>query len=165
MVRRSKPRQLPGLLAWLALCFCVSAIGAMASIQSASFYGQLEQPAWAPPAAVFGPVWSVLYALMAIAAWLVWRRGGFAAQGGALLLFGVQLVFNALWSWLFFAWRLGGLALADIALLWLLIIACLVTFWRVQRLAAVLLLPYLLWVSFASALNFSLWRLNPQILG
>lgn len=154
-----------GLAGWLVLSFAASAIGAVASIQAKTFYGQLSQPEWAPPPWVFGPVWTLLYALMGIAAWLVWRSGGFRAQRHALTLFLVQLAFNALWSWLFFAWRMGAVAFADILLLWLLIAATLVMFWRVRPLAGALLVPYLLWVSFAGALNLSLWQLNPQILG
>jgi tryptophan-rich sensory protein len=103
--------------------------------------------------------------MMAIAAWLVWRRGGFRANRIALSLFLAQLVLNALWSWLFFAWHLGASAFADIVILWVLIIATLISFWRVRPLAGALLIPYLLWVSFASALNYSIWQLNPQVLG
>jgi tryptophan-rich sensory protein len=136
----------------------------VASIQAKSFYSQLAQPEWAPPPWVFGPVWTVLYALMGIAAWLVWRSRGFRANRQALTLFLLQLAFNALWSWLFFAWHLGIMALADVLVLWILIVATLVSFWRVRPLAGALLIPYLLWVSFASALNFSLWQLNPQVL-
>jgi len=153
------------LLAWLAICFIASGIGAIASIRAASFYAELIQPSWAPPAAVFGPVWTILYASMAVAAWLVWREGGVRANRSALTLFLVQLAVNALWSWLFFAWHLGGLALGNIALLWLLIVVTVVSFWRVRPVAGVILIPYLLWVSFAFALNFSVWQLNPQILG
>lgn len=162
----STKRQLLGLLGWLALVFVVAAIGAVASINAAGFYAGLDRPSWSPPASVFGPVWSVLYLLMGIAAWLVWRqRGGFREARGALVLFIVQLVFNALWSWLFFAWHQGGLALADIAVLWVLIVATIVSFWRIKPIAAVLLIPYWLWVSFAAVLNYSVWRLNPEMLG
>jgi tryptophan-rich sensory protein len=145
--------------------FAVSAIGAVASIQAKSFYSQLLQPNWAPPPEVFGPVWTVLYILMAIAAWLIWRTGGFRANRHALTLFMLQLAFNALWSWLFFAWHLGALALADVLVLWILIVLTLIAFWRGRPLAGALLIPYLLWVSFATALNFSLWQLNPEVLG
>jgi len=102
---------------------------------------------------------------MGVAAWWVWRAGGFRANRAALGVFLLQLAVNALWTWLFFAWRLGGLAFADIVLLWLLVITTLVSFWRVRPLAGALLIPYLLWVSFAAALNFSMWQLNPQVLG
>ena len=158
-------RQVIGFVAWLAICFIAAAIGSAASLQAGSFYTDLARPDWAPPPSVFGPVWSVLYALMAIAAWMVWRVAGFAAARTALVLFLVQLAFNALWSWLFFGWRLGGLAFVDILVLWALILATLVMFWRIRPLAGALLIPYLLWVSFASALNYSVWQLNPQVLG
>jgi tryptophan-rich sensory protein len=102
---------------------------------------------------------------MGIAAWLVWRSGGFGPNRQALTLFLLQLAFNALWSWLFFTWHLGFLALADITVLWILIVATLFSFWRVRPLAGALLIPYLLWVSFATALNYSLWQLNSQVLG
>ena len=161
----TKTKQFLGLIGWLVLSFAASAVGAFASIQAQSFYGQLVQPAWAPPPTVFGPVWTLLYTLMAIAAWLVWRVGGFRNHRLALSFFLVQLAFNALWSWLFFAWHRGALAFADIVLLWILIVATLLSFWRVRPLAGALLVPYLLWVSFAAALNYSLWQLNPQILG
>lgn len=165
MASQSKQKQTLGLIGWLIVSFAASVVGAVASIQAKSFYSQLSQPAWAPPPSVFGPVWTVLYALMAIAAWLVWCRGGFRTNRIALSFFLAQLVFNALWSWLFFAWQLGALAFVDILFLWILIAATLVSFWRVRPLAGAILVPYLLWVSFASVLNYSLWQLNPKILG
>lgn len=158
-------RQVIGLVAWLAASFVAAAIGAAASVQAGTFYAQLARPEWAPPGAVFGPVWTVLYALMGIAAWLVWRVGGFRAAGTALTLFLAQLAFNALWSWLFFGWHRGALAFADVVLLWALVVATLAGFWRIRRLAGALLVPYLLWISFAAALNHSVWQLNPQLLG
>lgn len=161
----NKKQQFIGLVAWLAVCFIAAAIGSAASIQAGSFYTQLVRPDWAPPPAIFGPVWTALYALMGVAAWLVWRVGGVRAAGTALSLFLVQLAVNALWSWLFFGWRLGAAAFADIVLLWVLIVATLVAFWRIKPLAGALLIPYLLWVSFAAALNYSAWQLNPGLLG
>ena len=160
-----KQNQFLGLIGWFVVSFGASAVGAVASVQAKSFYGQLVQPAWAPPAWLFGPVWTILYALMATAAWLVWRSGGFRTNRVALSFFLLQLAFNALWAWLFFAWNLGALAFADIVVLWLLIVATLISFWRVSRLAGALLAPYLLWVSFAAGLNYSVWQLNPQVLG
>ena len=156
--------KLPGLIAWLIVSFIAAAIGGAASIQAGPFYAQLVRPEWAPPASIFGPVWTVLYALMGIAAWLVWRSADFRSTRFPLGLFLAQLALNALWSWLFFGWHRGGLAFADILLLWVLIAATLIAFWRISRLAGALLIPYLLWVSFASALNYSVWQLNPQIL-
>jgi benzodiazapine receptor len=161
----SKQKQILGLVGWLVLSFAASAVGAVASIQAKSFYGQLAQHNWAPPPGIVGPMWTVLYALMGIAAWLVWRSGGFRPNRQALTLFLLQLALNALWSWLFFAWHRGVLALADVLVLWILIVATLVAFWRVRPLAGALLIPYLLWVSFASALTYSIWQLNPQVLG
>ena len=161
----SNQKQILGLVGWIVVSFAASAVGAVATIQAKSFYSQLIQPNWAPPSGIFGPVWTILYTLMGIAAWLVWRSGGFRSNRQALTLFLLQLAFNALWSWLFFAWYLGALALADIVVLWILIVATLVSFWRVRPLAGGLLIPYLLWVSFASVLNYSLWQLNPQVLG
>jgi tryptophan-rich sensory protein len=158
-------KQLIGLVAWLAASFTAAAIGAAASVQAGTFYAQLVRLDWAPPGTVFGPVWTALYSLMAVAAWLVWRIGGFRAARVALVLFVAQLAVNALWSWLFFGWRLGALAFADILLLWALIAATLGGFWRLRPLAGALLTPYLLWVGFAAALNYSLWQLNPQLLG
>lgn len=161
----SEQRQLVGFITWLGVCFVAAATGGLASIQAGSFYLSLARPEWAPPAAVFGPVWSVLYGLMAIAAWLVWREGGFRHARSALTLFLVQLAFNAVWSWLFFAWHLGALAFVDVLLLWVLIVATMIAFWRIRPLAGALLVPYLLWVSFAAALNYTVWQLNPEVLG
>jgi benzodiazapine receptor len=161
----SKQKQILGRVGWLVVSFAASAVGAMATIQAKSFYSRLAQPPWAPPPGIFGPVWTVLYALMGIAAWLVWRSGGFRPNRKALTVFLLQLAFNALWSWLFFAWHRGAWALADVLVLWILIVAALVSFWRVRPVAGALLIPYLLWVSFASALNYSVWQLNPQVLG
>ena len=165
MARPSALTQILGLAGWLLASFVTGAIGALASVNAAGFYGQLVKPAWAPPAWLFGPVWSVLFILMAVAAWLVWREHGFRGAGAALKLYTAQLVANALWSWLFFAWHLGAIAFAEIVVLWVLIAATIVMFWRLHRLAAILLVPYLLWASFAAALNFALWRLNPAVLG
>ena len=165
MAPMTKQKQVAGLLVWLVVSFIAAAIGGAASIQAGPFYADLVRPDWAPPPSIFGPVWTVLYALMGIAAWLVWRVGGFRAARSALTLFLVQLAFNALWSWLFFAWQRGALAFADILLLWVLIVATLIAFWRIRALAGALLVPYLLWVSFAAALNYFVWRLNPQVLG
>lgn len=160
-----KRTQIAGLLAWLIVSFIAAAIGGAASIQAGPFYTQIVRPDWAPPPTIFGPVWTVLYALMGIAAWLVWRVGGFRAAKSALTLFLVQLALNALWSWLFFGWHRGAFAFADILLLWALIVATLISFWRFRPLAGALLVPYSLWVSFASALNYSVWQLNRQVLG
>lgn len=161
-----RPHPFLGFLAWLALCVATSSLGALASINARSFYAGLIRPDWAPPGWVFGPVWSALFLAMALAAWLVWRvPQDSPARSRALRWFVIQLAANALWSWLFFAWHLGGAAFVEVLLLWLLIASTLLAFWRVQRLAALLLLPYLLWVSFAAVLNYTVWQLNPELLG
>jgi benzodiazapine receptor len=153
---------LASLAAWLLAAFAAGAVGAVASVDAASFYAQLTKPSWAPPARVFGPVWTALYALMGVAAWRVWRSGG--PRRVALALFCAQLAANALWSWLFFAWREGALASAEVLVLLALIVATMVAFWRASRLAALLLTPYVLWVGFASVLTWTVWRSNPGLL-
>lgn len=165
MAELSRKKQLYGLAAWLGVTFVAASIGSVASLRAGEFYAQLTRPGWAPPAALFGPVWTALYVLMGIAAWLVWRERGFAGAAGALSLFLVHLAFNALWSWLFFAWRSGALAFAEVLVLWAMILATLVAFWRVKPLAGALMVPYLVWVTYASALTWSVWRGNPDLLG
>lgn len=162
--RFSKPQQVLGFLGWVLLTFTAAGLGAWGSASSSAFYAEIVRPAWAPPAWVFGPVWTTLYALMAIAAWLVWRERGWVGARSALVLFVVQLGANALWSWLFFAWHRGALASAEVLVLWCLIVATVIAFRRVSPLAAALLYPYLAWVTFASALTFAVWRLNPALL-
>lgn len=157
--------RLASLALWMLLSLAVAVVGGLASIEAGAFYAQLRLPVWAPPGWVFGPVWTLLYALMAVAAWLVSGTAPSRRRTIALTLYVAQLVPNALWSWLFFRWRLGGLALADIAILWILVSLTRQTFHRQRALAALLLLPYLLWIGFAMALNYVVWRLNPQLLG
>jgi benzodiazapine receptor len=164
-MRTSTIRQGAGLLAWFALVFAAAWLGALASIHARDFYAALVRPAWAPPGSVFAPVWTTLYTLMAVAAWLVWRARGWTGARDALLLFCAQLAVNALWSWLYFAWRQGALAFVEVLVLWALIAATIAAFRRVNKLAAVLLLPYLAWVAFATALTWATWRANPQLLG
>lgn len=127
--------------------------------QPGAWYDGLEKPPWNPPSWVFGPVWTVLYVLMGVAAWLVWDRYRADARG-ALALFVTQLVFNAGWSAVFFGLQAPGLAFAWIVVLWLLIAATIGAFWRRRPLAGALLLPYIAWVSFAAVLNYTIWRLN-----
>lgn len=165
MALAANGKQVVGLVGWLVVSFIAAGIGGAASIEAGPFYTQLVRPEWAPQPSIFGPVWTLLYALMGISAWLVWRIAGFRTARTALTLFLVQLALNALWSWLFFGWHRGALAFADILLLWALIAATLIAFWRVRPLAGALLAPYLLWVTFACALNYSVWQLNPQVLG
>jgi tryptophan-rich sensory protein len=149
----------PVLLGWILLCFATAVPAAW--WPPGDWYLALNKPSWHPPTWVFGPVWSTLYVMMAVSAWLVWQQGGFARQRRALTLFLVQLVLNAAWSPLFFGLKQPGVAFAEILLLWLAIAATIVSFHRVHRIAAWLLVPYIAWVSFAAFLNGVLWQLNP----
>jgi tryptophan-rich sensory protein len=150
------------LLAWLALVIAAGALGALASRDAATFYAQLTRPDWAPPASWFGPVWTALYLLLGVAAW---RISAHPHTRPALTLFVVQLAVNALWSWLFFAFHLGAASFADIVLLDVMVVSTIVVFWKVDKPAALLLLPYLAWIAFATALNWAVWRGNPAALG
>ncbi len=152
--------RLLALFAWVMLCFGAAAMGAF--FPPGDWYASLNKPAWNPPSWLFGPVWTALYLMMAIAAWLVWRRGGFRANRQPLGWFLAQLGLNAAWSPLFFGLQWPGVAFAEILLLWCAIAGTLVSFLRVNRVAGGLLAPYLAWVSFAAVLNFALWRMNPQ---
>ena len=147
-----------GLLGWVLLCFAAASLGALCPPDE--WYAALRKPSWNPPGWIFGPVWSALYTMMAVAAWLVWQRGGFVAQRRPLALFLAQLGLNAAWTPLFFGLHWPGVAFAEILLLGLAIAWTITLFWRVQRAAAYLLMPYLAWVSFAAVLNGTLWRLN-----
>ncbi len=145
----------------LAASFSAAAIGGLATADGVrTWYPTIAKPAWTPPAWLFGPVWTALYTLMGVAAWRVWRRDGLREARLPLAVFALQLVLNAAWSLLFFGWHRPGLAFAEILVLWAAILATTVLFSARDRLAAVLFLPYLAWVTFAAALNFALWRLN-----
>jgi tryptophan-rich sensory protein len=149
------------LILLIAVCLLTGVLGSLATSTSVnSWYVELSKPSWTPPSWVFGPAWTILYIMMAIAAWLVWRKGYTADVRFALTLFGVQLLVNGLWSYLFFGLRWPGGALVDIAVLWVAIAATAIAFSRVSPPAAWLLLPYLAWVSFAMALNLEIWRRN-----
>jgi benzodiazapine receptor len=150
-----------GLVVLIAICFGAAGLGSLFTTPSVGgWYGTLRKPAWTPPNWVFGPVWSLLYLSMAIAAWLVWCRAGISGARLPLALFALQLALNVSWSAIFFSAHMPGLAFAEIVLLWLMILATIVSFWPVSRTAGWLMLPYLLWVAFAAALNYSIWRLN-----
>ena len=147
-----------GLLAWLALVFAASLTSVFVSTDG--WYTELAKPAWNPPAWIFGPVWTVLYIMMAVAAWRVWLRGGWKEQRVALGLFLAQWALNALWTPLFFGLYLPGWALVEILALFVLILLVIRAFWLADRIAGALLVPYAAWVAFASVLNFTLWRMN-----
>jgi tryptophan-rich sensory protein len=158
---RRGPATWLALLGFLAVVFLVAAIGAWAtSLGIAEWYPSLVKPGFTPPDWVFGPAWSVLYFLIAVAAWLVWRRAGFSDAGPALALFALQLVLNLAWSIAFFALRQPMLALVVCVLLLMTIAVTMLAFRRVSSVASLLLLPYLLWVGFATALNGGIVALN-----
>jgi tryptophan-rich sensory protein len=146
------------LAIFLVATFSAGAVGAM--FMPGAWYEALAKPSWTPPNWLFGPVWTALYILIAVSAWLVWREVGLSAARLALALFAAQLFLNALWSWLFFGLERPGLALIDILLLEAAIVWMIVTFWPLSRLAGMMLIPYLIWVSFATLLNAAIWRLN-----
>ncbi|MEU1845926.1 TspO/MBR family protein [Micromonospora sediminicola] len=160
---QSAGRRTAGVRKWWALLgfgaatFAAAAIGGLGVRGTSAEYQSLEQPAGAPPSWLFGPVWTVLYALIAIAGWLVWRRVGFGPAIGAWV---AQLVLNAIWTPLFFGAGRYGLAFAEIVVMWLAIGVTVALFRRVSRPATLLMLPYWAWVTFAAALNFAIWRLN-----
>jgi benzodiazapine receptor len=152
------------LAAWI-LGTCVAAIsGAVTAKAARDFYGQLQKPRWAPPAWLFGPAWSVLYVLMAVAAWRVWRAYGFDGARAELTLYFVQLALNAAWSWFFFVKRSGLQATIEVSALLTAVISTMVAFALRETVAGLLFVPYALWVSFASALTVSVWRRNPTLL-
>lgn len=156
----SAPKAMGGFAVFLAAVVAVAGLGGLAVTSAGAEYAQLTQPSWAPPASVFGPVWTVLYLMIAVSGWLVWRQAGLQRARDALMLYAVQLLLNALWTPLFFGGDWYAVAFVDIVALWLTLVATIVLFARHHRVAAVLLLPYLAWVTFAAALNFSIWQLN-----
>jgi len=154
-------RSVVGLILWLALCYGAAFLGSLATDPAIpTWYAGLNKPPFTPPNWLFGPVWTLLYTLMGIAAWLVWRRRAEWQVWPALLFFCLQLALNVLWSFLFFGLHNPGLALVDITALGLLILATTAAFWPISRAAGVLMLPYLAWVGFAAVLNYYVWRLN-----
>lgn len=146
------------LMGFLLVCSGVAWFGAR--FRPGEWYGRLAKPSWTPPNRIFAPVWIVLYAAMAVAGWMVWKEAGPAGAALPLALFAVQLFLNGIWSWLFFGLHRPDLAFADIIALWLAIAATILAFQAVSMTAGALLLPYLIWVSFALVLNFSIWQLN-----
>jgi tryptophan-rich sensory protein len=146
---------------FLLLAFAAAAMGALATATSVeTWYPTLRKPSWNPPSWVFGPVWTLLYILMAVATWRAWSVGDALAARRTASLYSAQLTLNALWSILFFGMRRPDIALAEIIVLWAVLIVILVRFWRLDRVAAALWLPYLGWVTFAAVLNGAIWSLN-----
>lgn len=153
--------ELGGLTFFVLLCLGAGGLGAIATTPEIDdWYKTLAKPSWNPPDYVFGPVWTTLYVLMAIAAWLVWKPAGFTSAATPLTLFAVQLALNIAWSWIFFGIHQPGWAFLEVAILWLAIMATTVAFFRCSRIAGCMMLPYLIWVGFAAALNFTIWRMN-----
>ncbi len=161
---RGMLQSIPSLLAWI-LGTSLAAIGGAVTAKSANeFYQILQKPQWAPPGWLFGPAWTILYILMGTAAWRVWREAGFNGAKVELSLYAVQLVFNMAWSYFFFVRRTGLGAAIEVVSLWILIAITLVLFWRRDTIAGVLFVPYLTWVTFATALTVVVWRRNPTLL-
>ena len=154
----STQRSVFGALIALAVTFGAAYIGSRFSVDE--WYRALSKPSWNPPNWLFGPVWSLLYLLMAVSVWLVWKEEGFQAAIIPLGIFLLQLVLNAAWSWLFFGLHKMGIAFTEILTLWAAILLCIILFWRIIPISGILLLPYLLWVTFAAVLNYTLWQLN-----
>ncbi len=157
------------LFVFLAATYLVAGVSSALTVSEIStWYPTLAKPSFNPPNWIFGPVWTLLYTLMAIAAWLVWRLpdsqlrqgGGFSVRRLALFWFGIQLAINFLWSVIFFRYHRIGIALVEVVFLWLAIAGTTALFFRLSKSAAWLFVPYLAWVSFASVLNFAIWRLN-----
>jgi tryptophan-rich sensory protein len=157
-----RPHSALALAGWLALCYAVAASGSAVTITAVpTWYVALVKPPLTPPSWLFAPVWTLLYTMMAVAAWLAWRTRPSTCRNRGIRLFLVQLLLNLTWSWLFFGRHRPGLALIEIALLWAAIALTTQTFLTISRRAAWLMLPYLAWVTFAAYLNWGIWRLNP----
>lgn len=154
-------KQVIGLVLIVGVCLGAGLLGSIATTsQVDGWYKTLNKPSWNPPSQVFGPVWTTLYILMGVAAWLVWRSADARSTWLPLALFGIQLALNAAWSWIFFKMQRPDWAFFEILILWVAIAATLVAFFRHSQLAGWLLVPYFGWVSFAAILNFTIWRLN-----
>lgn len=161
MVARSQLRPVAGLAVFGAAVAVTAVVGSLAAVSASADYQALRLPAWAPPSWLFGPVWTALYAMIAVSGWLVWRKYGVHGARRELALFGAQLVVNAAWTPLFFAAGRFDLALVDISVLLVMIAVLIALFLRKHRVAGLLLVPYLVWVGFATALTISILVLNP----
>ena len=146
------------LLGFVAACFLAALTGAV--FRPGDWYERLAKPSWRPPNQLFAPVWTVLYLIIAISGWLVWRKAGLTNAALPIAVYSLQLVLNAAWTPLFFGLHRPDLGLLEIVLVWLSIVATIILFYPIHAWAALLLLPYLAWVTFAAVLNFAIWRLN-----
>lgn len=150
-----------GLVLFVLICLGAGGLGAVATTPEIDgWYRTVAKPEWNPPDWVFGPVWTTLFVLMGISAWLVWKPAGFKYAATPLSLFALQLILNVAWSWIFFGLHQIGWAAVEIVILWMAILATTIAFFRRSKSAGWLLVPYLSWVTFASLLNFTIWRLN-----
>ena len=145
----------PMLVVFVLIVAAAAVFGAQ--YMPGTWYAALKKPSWTPPNWLFGPVWTVLYVMIAVAGWRVWRAAGVSLALGVWVL---NVAANGLWSYLMFGQQAIGAALLDIALIWVTIVGFIVLAWRIDRIAALLFVPYLVWVSYASALNAALWRMN-----
>ncbi|MBA2882707.1 tryptophan-rich sensory protein [Desulfosalsimonas propionicica] len=154
--------RLAGLVFWVGICFLVAWAGALVSPGTApsDWYDALNKPAWNPPGWVFGPVWTALYIMMGVAAWVIWDRFGFLAAKAALAAFFIQLVLNGLWSRIFFSTQEPGWAFFEILLLLAAIVITTILFFKKITMAGWLMVPYMLWVGYASILNGAIWMMN-----
>ena len=156
----SKPKQIVGLVVSLLIVFAIASLGGfLTNLSVDTWYPSLAKPSWTPSGAAIGTVWTILYTLMGIAAWIVWR-GGAGVRQLPLAIYAVQLLLNAGWSALFFGLRSPGLALFEIGVLWIAILLTVAAFWKISRPAGALMAPYLIWVSFAGVLNAMIWAVN-----
>ncbi|HEY8277271.1 MAG TPA: TspO/MBR family protein [Methyloceanibacter sp.] len=146
------------LIVFVGACFIAAAMGAL--FPPGDWYERLAKPSWRPPNWLFAPVWTAIYLTIAVSGWLVWRKYGLAGAAGPLAIYVLQLVLNAAWTPIFFGLRRPDLAFFEIIVLWIAIVATIVIFYPIHPAAALLLVPYMAWVTFAAALNFSVWRLN-----
>ena len=151
-------KNIAGLIGWILLCSLAGIFGAQ--FEPGTWYEMLSKPAWTPPNWVFPIVWPILYILMGISAWLLWKQEKIATYRTEFTWFFLQLALNAVWPWIFFGIHLIATGLAEILLLWISILFTTMLFWNRNQLAGLLLVPYLLWISYASALNFAIWQLN-----
>jgi translocator protein len=156
--------QYGSLALWILGTSVAAVSGAVTAQAAAAFYAELDKPRWAPPDWLFGPAWTVLYIVMAVAAWRVWRQFGFDGAPGELALYFAQLAFNAGWSWIFFVKRNGLWSTIEVYCLLALVIVTAAAFGQRDPIAGWLFVPYVAWVTFASSLTVSVWRRNPHLL-
>lgn len=154
----TKSKKISGLIGWIIICSLPGIFGAQ--FEPGTWYELLQKPSWTPPNWVFPVVWPILYIMMGISAWLIWKIKEVSISSTEFTWFFVQLILNGLWSWIFFGMNLISTGLAEILLLWISLVFTILLFWNRSRIAGLLLVPYLLWISYASALNFAIWQLN-----